>query len=139
MINLAKYLTISFQTHPVPHLWKYKEARRLFLEPPETVTSELTWSEPDEEALVRFLCHTKRVRYVCFTPAFLAPSSFLILVSFQIVSMFEVWNVFIVEWKTSVRSGKAGGRSGKEKKWKAEAAAKLESRTFLELPGRGHR
>ncbi|XP_016897578.2 probable flap endonuclease 1 homolog, partial [Cynoglossus semilaevis] len=54
-------LHVNRKTHPVPHLWKYKEARRLFLEPPETVTSELTWSEPDEEALVRFLCHTKRV------------------------------------------------------------------------------
>ncbi|XP_053738443.1 probable flap endonuclease 1 homolog [Synchiropus splendidus] len=52
-------LHINQQTHPVPEFWKYKEARDLFLGLPETEPPELTWSEPDEEALVQFLCRTK--------------------------------------------------------------------------------
>lgn len=53
-------LHINRQTHPVPHLWKYEEARKIFLESPPRPTPELIWKEPDEEALVEFLCHTKR-------------------------------------------------------------------------------
>lgn len=30
----------------------------------EAVVPELVWTEPDEEAVVDFLCHTKRVRYI---------------------------------------------------------------------------
>ncbi|KAM9789530.1 putative flap endonuclease 1 homolog [Neosynchiropus ocellatus] len=52
-------LHINQQTHPVPESWRYREARNLFLDVPETEPPELTWSEPDEEALVRFLCRTK--------------------------------------------------------------------------------
>ncbi|XP_039998780.1 probable flap endonuclease 1 homolog isoform X2 [Xiphias gladius] len=55
-------LHINRQVHPVPHFWKYKEARKLFLDAPQTVVPELTWTEPDEEALVGFLCHVKNVK-----------------------------------------------------------------------------
>ncbi|XP_037538102.1 probable flap endonuclease 1 homolog [Nematolebias whitei] len=55
-------LHINRQTHPVPHFWKYKEARKIFLEAPQTTVAELIWTEPDEEALVRFLCHVNHVR-----------------------------------------------------------------------------
>ncbi|XP_029309523.1 probable flap endonuclease 1 homolog [Cottoperca gobio] len=55
-------LHINRQTHPVPHFWKYKEARKIFLDASQTVAPELTWTEPDEEALVRLLCHVKYVK-----------------------------------------------------------------------------
>ncbi|KAM4728436.1 putative flap endonuclease 1 homolog [Anableps anableps] len=55
-------LHINRQTHPVPQLWKYKEARKIFLNATETPVPDLVWTEPDEEAVVNFLCHTKRVR-----------------------------------------------------------------------------
>ncbi|XP_069568653.1 probable flap endonuclease 1 homolog [Brachyistius frenatus] len=55
-------LHINRQTHPVPHFWKYKEARRIFLDAPQTSATGLIWTEPDEEALVRFLCHVKYVK-----------------------------------------------------------------------------
>ncbi|XP_070775237.1 probable flap endonuclease 1 homolog [Enoplosus armatus] len=55
-------LHINRKTHPVPHSWKYKEARKIFLDAPQTVAPELTWTEPDEEALVGFLCHVKHVK-----------------------------------------------------------------------------
>lgn len=53
-------LHINRQTHPVPHFWQYKEARKIFLDAPKTSTPELTWTEPDEEALVTFLCRSKQ-------------------------------------------------------------------------------
>ncbi|XP_044076300.1 probable flap endonuclease 1 homolog isoform X1 [Siniperca chuatsi] len=55
-------LHINRKTHPVPDVWKYEEARKIFLDAPQTVAPELTWTEPDEEALVGFLCHVKRVK-----------------------------------------------------------------------------
>uniref|UniRef100_A0A672JC22 Zgc:110269 n=1 Tax=Salarias fasciatus TaxID=181472 RepID=A0A672JC22_SALFA len=55
-------LHVNRQTHPVPHFWKYKEARKIFLDTPHVPTPELTWTEPDEEALVFFLCRTKHNR-----------------------------------------------------------------------------
>nr|XP_046264549.1 probable flap endonuclease 1 homolog isoform X2 [Scatophagus argus] len=55
-------LHVNRKTHPVPHFWKYKEARKIFLDTPQTVTLELTWTEPDEEALVKFLCHVTHVK-----------------------------------------------------------------------------
>ncbi|XP_041659821.1 probable flap endonuclease 1 homolog [Cheilinus undulatus] len=55
-------LHINRQTHPIPHSWKYKEARKIFLEELETEAPELCWTEPDEEALVGFLCHVKHIR-----------------------------------------------------------------------------
>lgn len=55
-------LHVNRKTHPVPHFWKYKEARRLFLDKVDREPVELSWSEPDEEALVGFLCHAKHVK-----------------------------------------------------------------------------
>uniref|UniRef100_A0A3B4UBZ2 Zgc:110269 n=1 Tax=Seriola dumerili TaxID=41447 RepID=A0A3B4UBZ2_SERDU len=55
-------LNVNRKTHPVPHFWKYKEARKLFLDAPQIETPELIWTEPDEEALVSFLCHVKYVK-----------------------------------------------------------------------------
>uniref|UniRef100_A0A8C7XEL6 Zgc:110269 n=1 Tax=Oryzias sinensis TaxID=183150 RepID=A0A8C7XEL6_9TELE len=48
-------LNINRETHPVPHLWKFKESRQIFLDPPGPPTPEPVWTEPDEEALVKFL------------------------------------------------------------------------------------
>lgn len=48
-------LHVNRKTHPVPQFWKYREARNVFLHQPPTSIPELTWTEPDEEALVRFL------------------------------------------------------------------------------------
>ncbi|KAG7277382.1 hypothetical protein CRUP_033337, partial [Coryphaenoides rupestris] len=53
---------VNRQTHRVPQFWKYKEARKLFLDSPRTVAQELAWTEPDEEGLVRFLCHDMHVK-----------------------------------------------------------------------------
>ncbi|KAM3866046.1 putative flap endonuclease 1 homolog [Diretmus argenteus] len=55
-------LHINRETYPVPQFWKYKDARKLFLDAPETVAPDLVWTEPDEEALVEFLCHAKHVK-----------------------------------------------------------------------------
>uniref|UniRef100_A0A3Q3WZ05 XPG-I domain-containing protein n=1 Tax=Mola mola TaxID=94237 RepID=A0A3Q3WZ05_MOLML len=55
-------LHVNRKTHPVPIIWKYKEARKIFLDAPPSVGLELTWTEPDEEALVGFLCHCKHVK-----------------------------------------------------------------------------
>ncbi|XP_074544905.1 putative flap endonuclease 1 homolog [Halichoeres trimaculatus] len=55
-------LHVNKKTHPVPHSWKYKEARRIFLDEPQTKAPDLTWTEPDEEALVGFLCNTAHVK-----------------------------------------------------------------------------
>ncbi|XP_034071187.1 probable flap endonuclease 1 homolog isoform X2 [Gymnodraco acuticeps] len=52
-------LHVNRKTHPVPHFWEYKEARKIFLDAPHSVAPELTWTEPDEESLVRLLCHVK--------------------------------------------------------------------------------
>ncbi|XP_034039857.1 probable flap endonuclease 1 homolog [Thalassophryne amazonica] len=55
-------LHINRKTHPVPPLWKYQEARKLFLELPKTVAPHLIWTEPDEESLVKFLCGVKHIK-----------------------------------------------------------------------------
>uniref|UniRef100_A0A3B5LJ55 Zgc:110269 n=1 Tax=Xiphophorus couchianus TaxID=32473 RepID=A0A3B5LJ55_9TELE len=55
-------LHINRQTYPVPLLWKYKEARKIFLDETETPAPNVVWRELDEEAVVDFLCHTKHVR-----------------------------------------------------------------------------
>ncbi|XP_068196434.1 probable flap endonuclease 1 homolog isoform X2 [Antennarius striatus] len=61
--KLLEKLQISHQeTHPVPHFWKYNEARKIFLGAPQSVTIELAWTEPDEEAIVKFLCDVKHVK-----------------------------------------------------------------------------
>lgn len=48
-------LHVNRKTHPIPHFWKYREARNVFLQQPQASVPELMWTEPDEEALVRFL------------------------------------------------------------------------------------
>ncbi|XP_072524401.1 probable flap endonuclease 1 homolog isoform X1 [Salminus brasiliensis] len=53
---------INRKTHSVPLGWQYQAARRLFLEAPQAGTSELAWSDPDEEGLVKFLCVEKHVK-----------------------------------------------------------------------------
>ncbi|XP_037131185.1 probable flap endonuclease 1 homolog [Syngnathus acus] len=55
-------LHINTKTHPVPDNWKYKEAQKLFLETPNAEVPEFMWTEPDEEALVGFLCQSTYVR-----------------------------------------------------------------------------
>lgn len=57
-------LHINRKTHPVPHLWKFQEARQVFLQQPTTTVNELVWTEPDEEALVRFLSQEKHIKEV---------------------------------------------------------------------------
>ncbi|CAL9688505.1 unnamed protein product [Knipowitschia caucasica] len=54
-------LHVNRKTHPVPHFWKYNEARQLFLEEPQTEKPALDWTEPDEEAVVRFLSHERNI------------------------------------------------------------------------------
>ncbi|XP_061878298.1 probable flap endonuclease 1 homolog isoform X1 [Entelurus aequoreus] len=54
-------LHMNRETHLVPNNWKYKEARRVFLETSQSELPELTWTEPDEDALVGFL---RRSTYV---------------------------------------------------------------------------
>lgn len=55
-------LHINRKTYPVPQFWKYKEARKLFLDAPQIEAPELIWTEPDEEALVQFLCCNKHIK-----------------------------------------------------------------------------
>ncbi|KAL4629772.1 hypothetical protein GN956_G16655 [Arapaima gigas] len=54
-------LHVNRKTHPIPLCWKYQEARKLFLEAPQSDHSHLIWTEPNEEELVRFLCEEKHV------------------------------------------------------------------------------
>jgi flap endonuclease-1 len=53
---------IDLNKYPAPEEWNYEGARRLFYEPevldPSTV--ELKWTDPDEEAMVKFLCGDKQ-------------------------------------------------------------------------------
>ncbi|XP_067109514.1 probable flap endonuclease 1 homolog isoform X2 [Osmerus mordax] len=58
--NLVQH--INRKTHPVPMAWGYQDARKLFLLAPQTEAPGLAWTEPDEEALVQFLCHQKRIK-----------------------------------------------------------------------------
>ncbi|XP_011311490.1 flap endonuclease 1 isoform X2 [Fopius arisanus] len=53
---------IDSHKYPIPDEWNYRQARQLFLEPEVTNTDEieLKWNEPDEEALVKFLCGDKQ-------------------------------------------------------------------------------
>ncbi len=54
--------------YPVPDGWLFKEARQLFIKPdvtdPETI--ELKWNEPDEEAIVQYMCNEKGFGLVGF-------------------------------------------------------------------------
>lgn len=52
---------IDKKKFPIPENWMYKEARALF-KAPEVASAEkveLKWNEPDEEALIKFLCGDK--------------------------------------------------------------------------------
>ncbi|XP_015251773.1 PREDICTED: flap endonuclease 1 [Cyprinodon variegatus] len=53
---------IDQNKHPAPEDWLYKEARNLFLKPEvvDSSTVELKWREPDEEALIQFMCNEKQ-------------------------------------------------------------------------------
>lgn len=57
-----KIIFTVLQIYPVPQSWKYQEARKIFLDVPQTAAPELLWSEPDEEALVQFLCHDRHIK-----------------------------------------------------------------------------
>lgn len=53
---------IDLKKYPVPENWLYKEARQLFLEPDVVDINdiELKWQDPDDEALVAFMCGEKQ-------------------------------------------------------------------------------
>ncbi|XP_062376924.1 flap endonuclease 1 [Sardina pilchardus] len=53
---------IDLKKYPPPEDWLYKEARGLFLKPEvvDSSTVDLKWSEPDEEALIKFMCEEKQ-------------------------------------------------------------------------------
>ncbi|XP_036406376.1 probable flap endonuclease 1 homolog [Megalops cyprinoides] len=55
-------LNINRRTHPVPQCWRYRDARRLFMETPVGNEPDLAWAEPNEDGLVNFLCHEKHVK-----------------------------------------------------------------------------
>ncbi|XP_075044049.1 flap endonuclease 1 isoform X1 [Mixophyes fleayi] len=53
---------IDLKKYPVPENWLHKEARQLFIEP-EVVdlnSVDLKWVDPDEDALVAFMCGEKQ-------------------------------------------------------------------------------
>uniref|UniRef100_A0A673VMD8 Flap structure-specific endonuclease 1 n=1 Tax=Salmo trutta TaxID=8032 RepID=A0A673VMD8_SALTR len=54
------------QKHPAPEVWLYKEARGLFLQPDvvDCSTVDLKWSEPDEDALIQFVCRETVQNYI---------------------------------------------------------------------------
>uniref|UniRef100_A0A8D0HRK4 XPG-I domain-containing protein n=1 Tax=Sphenodon punctatus TaxID=8508 RepID=A0A8D0HRK4_SPHPU len=57
---------IDPKKHPLPESWPLEEVRRLFLHPAVAKPSQavLEWREPDQEGLVRFLAHEKRMSEV---------------------------------------------------------------------------
>lgn len=57
-------MLLSALQKDMPKMWKYKEARKIFLDAPQIEAPELRWSEPDEEALVEFLCRNHRIKCV---------------------------------------------------------------------------
>lgn len=142
-IKVRSYETLilaALQTHPVPLIWKYEEARKIFLDAPRTTSPELAWTEPDEEALVGFLCHVKHVKYVSLA---VFPFSFPFtcsMVSFKdghvraVVLLGREGSV--IEWRTFVRCGKGNGRKEK-RSGQQDVAGRLAWRTSSELPERG--
>lgn len=58
-------LLAFMQKHPAPEDWLYKEARGLFLKPEvvDCSTVDLKWNEPDEDALIQFMCDEKQFRW----------------------------------------------------------------------------
>ncbi|XP_069054942.1 probable flap endonuclease 1 homolog isoform X5 [Lepisosteus oculatus] len=57
-------LHINREVHPIPLCWKYQEARSLFLEAAGGYGGgqALSWTEPDEEGLVTFLCRERHMK-----------------------------------------------------------------------------
>ena len=58
--------------YTIPENWPYQEARRLFVSPEveadeEVIKTELKWTDPDEEEIVKFLAGSKGFRYQFFT------------------------------------------------------------------------
>ncbi|XP_044126120.1 flap endonuclease 1 [Bufo gargarizans] len=53
---------IDLKKYPVPENWLHKEARQLFLEPEVVDVNgvELKWTDPEEDALVAFMCGEKQ-------------------------------------------------------------------------------
>ncbi|KAG9475699.1 flap endonuclease 1 [Eleutherodactylus coqui] len=53
---------IDLKKYPVPEKWLHKEARQLFLEPEviDVNDVDLKWVDPDEDALVSFMCGEKQ-------------------------------------------------------------------------------
>lgn len=145
--NIRSHKTLvsaALQTHPVPPFWKYREARKIFLDAPQTVAFELTWIEPDEEALVGFLCHVKHVKYVV-TAVFSFSFHFTcFLVSFKDSYDCVHAGVFlgragsVIECRSFVICGKQRGRREK-RSVQQDVAGRLAWRTSLELPERGVR
>ncbi|XP_069054938.1 probable flap endonuclease 1 homolog isoform X2 [Lepisosteus oculatus] len=58
-------LHINREVHPIPLCWKYQEARSLFLEAAGGYGGgqALSWTEPDEEGLVTFLCRERHMKW----------------------------------------------------------------------------
>lgn len=55
--DIETILKFLDKKYAAPENWLFKEARQLFLKPDVTdCTEELKWSEPDEDALVAFMC-----------------------------------------------------------------------------------
>lgn len=121
-------------------MWKYKEARKIFLNAPQTTSPELAWTEPDEEALVGFLCHVKHVKYVSLA---VFPFSFpftCFMVSFKDGHVRAVVlpgrEGSVIEWRTFVRCATGNGRKEK-RSGQQDVAGRLAWRTSSELPERG--
>lgn len=53
---------VNKKTHPIPLGWNYQGARDLFLGNLQLESPELEWREPDEEALVNFLCKQNHIK-----------------------------------------------------------------------------
>lgn len=121
------------QTHPVPLFWKYKEARKIFLDAPRTEPAELTWTEPDEEALVEFLCRTTHVRCV------LRPLRFPLGLgncSACVHGIFVARAGSVNGWRSSIKRGKVSERREKSSRRQSNAGRPA-WRISLELQERG--
>nr|CAH7755604.1 unnamed protein product [Callosobruchus chinensis] len=105
--------------YPAPENWEFEGARELFVNP-EIADPELKWGEPDEEAMVEFLCKEKqfnedRVRNGC-KKLLKAKSG---QVQGRLDGFFQVLSTTPAKRKTEDKKntpnkrGKAGGGSGR--------------------------
>lgn len=130
---MMTHVPASCQTHPVPHFWKYEEARRLFLDKVDREPVELIWREPDEEALVGFLCHVKHVKYVLLS--FAPPPSFLLDSNdCSPADVFSERRGSAIEWRSFARHGKVSERRGRRRSQWRGRADRLAWRTSSESP-----